>query len=314
MNRAGLTALVIFAIGCSGEEQPTPPPPGSPVKESVLANAPVMIGVGDIGVCGAQGDEATAAMVDSVLKVDSAANLPTIVFTLGDNAYPSGDRGVEDDFPRCFAPSWGKPRIMRVIHPAPGNHDYDSGSAEPYFSYFGARAGLAGKGYYSYDFAGWHIVSLNSEIMVGRDAAEAQEEWLRQDLKDHPALCTLAYFHRPLFTSGSRGSNRQVRGLWDILYQAGADLVLNGHEHNYERFRPQTPGGVYDPVKGIEQIIAGTGGGDLRSFAYPLARNSVVHIHGHFGVLKLMLGNGEYRHAFLDTQGRVWDPGGRKCH
>jgi len=274
-----------------------------------------MIGVGDIGVCGTSGDEATAGLVDSVLIADSVQKLETLVFTLGDNAYPSGDAGVNNYFSRCFAPSWGRPRIMRVIRPAPGNHDYDSGTASPYFRYFGDRAGPEGKGYYSYDFAGWHVISLNSEITAGNDsAAKAQEDWLRQDLKNHPALCTLAYFHRPLFTSGSRGPNVPVRSLWDILYSARADLILNGHEHNYERFRPQTPAGVYDSINGIEQIIAGTGGGNLTIARSPFARNSVVRIHGHFGVLKLLLGAGEYRHAFIDIDRRIWDPGSGRCH
>jgi hypothetical protein len=307
-----VTALL--AIGCSDEEKPTPLPAGAPLTESLIANAGVMIGVGDIGVCGSSGDEATAALVDSVLVVDSAQNLASAVFTLGDNAYPSGDAGVGNYFPRCFSPSWGKPRIMSVIRPAPGNHDYDSGTAAPYFRYFGDRAGPPGKGYYSYDFAGWHVVSLNSEIMLSESAAKAQEDWLREDLKNHPALCTLAYFHKPLFTSGRRGPNLQVRALWDILYNARADLILNGHEHNYERFRPQTPAGVYDPVNGIEQIIAGTGGGNLTIPRSPFARNSVARIHGHFGVLKLLLGAGEYRHVFIDIDLRICDTGAGKCH
>jgi hypothetical protein len=309
-----LLVTTVLAIGCSDDEKPTPLPPGAPLTESLLAHAGVMIGVGDIGVCGTSGDEATAALVDSVLFADSVQQLASVVFTLGDNAYPSGDSGIVNYFPRCFSPSWGRPRIMSVIRPAPGNHDYDTGSGTPYFRFFGEKAGPAGKGYYSYDFAGWHLISLNSEIMVNESKAEAQEDWLREDLKNHPALCTLAYFHKPLFTSGARGQNLQVRPLWEILYNARADLILNGHEHNYERFRPQTPAGIYDPVNGIEQIIAGTGGGSLTIPRYPFAKNSVVRIHGHFGVLKLMLGTGEYRHAFIDIDRRVWDPGGGKCH
>jgi hypothetical protein len=324
-----LVAATVLVIGCSGEEKPTPTPTGSAVTDAVFAHAPVMIGAGDIAVCGTSGDEATAAIVDSVLRADSADKSESVVsllrpdsakklesavvFTLGDNAYPSGD---VNDFPRCFSPSWGSPRIMRAIRPAPGNHDYATGTAATYFRYFGERAGPSGKGYYSYDFAGWHIISLNSEILSRRSvpAANAQESWLRQDLKDHPALCTLAYFHRPLFSSGSHGPSAQVQSLWQILYNAGADLILSGHDHHYERFRPQTPSGAYDPINGIEEIIVGTGGGELRGVRDTPAQNSIVQIHGHFGVLKLMLGSGEYGHAFLDTHGRVWDSGGRKCH
>jgi hypothetical protein len=276
-----------------------------------------MIGAGDIAVCGTSGDEATAAIVDSVVRTDSVAKLTSVVFTLGDNAYPSGPGGAHNDFQRCFSSSWGAARIMNVIRPAPGNHDYDSGSAVPYFSYFGERAGPSGKGYYSYNVGGWHVISLDSELFfehADHSDARAQEDWLRKDLMDHHALCTLAYFHRPLFSSGIHGATPEVRSLWQLLYDAGADLVLNGHEHHYERFLPQTPRGVPDSVNGIEEIIAGTGGGELRKLRYPLARNSVAQVHGHFGVLKLMLGAGEYRHAFIDTNGRVWDPGGHKCH
>ena len=304
-------------MGCSRDEPPTPPPAGPPAKEVALPGAAVMIAAGDIAVCDANGDEATAHIVDSLLTADSAAKLQSVVVTIGDNAYPSGSSGVENDFPRCFSPSWGSTRIMKVIHPSPGNHDYDSGSAEPYFSYFGQRAGPAGKGYYSYDVGSWHVVSLNSELYFeyGSPAeVQQQEDWLRRDLETHRTLCTLAYFHRPVFSSGKYGSTRATHPLWTILYEAGADLVLNGHEHDYERFLPQTPAGVADSAKGITQIVAGTGGADLRPVDYPLARNSAYQIHGRWGVLKLTLGAGEYRHAFLDTGGRVWDAGGGKCH
>jgi acid phosphatase type 7 len=304
-------------LGCSRDEDATPTPSGEAPKEIVLPGAAVFIGAGDIGVCGTNGDEATAHIVDSVLAAASN-NSPSAVFTLGDNAYPSGSGGVDNDFPRCFAPSWGSASIMKVIHPAPGNHDYDSGSGAPYFTFFGERAGPAGKGYYSYDVGGWHLISLNSELFSGPGAdpaaVTAQENWLRKDLADHRALCTLAYFHRPLFTSGVGSPTQQVHGFWQILYDGGADVILNGHHHHYERFLPQTPSGVVDTARGIEEIIAGTGGGELRGVKPSLARNSVTAIHGHFGVLKMLLGAGEYSHAFIDTNGRVWDPGRGKCH
>lgn len=312
------SSLAALVLGCSGDESPTRTPPGAPPKEIALPGAAVFIGAGDIGVCGTNGDEATAHIVDSVLAAVAAKNSQSAVFTLGDNAYPSGTGGVVNDFPRCFTPSWGSARIMNVIHPSPGNHDYDSGSGAPYFTFFGDRAGPSGKGYYSYDIGGWHLISLNSELLFGPGAnpseATAQEKWLRKDLADHRVLCTLAYFHRPLFTSGVGSPTQQVKGIWQILYDGRADLVLNGHHHHYERFLPQTPLGVADVRNGIEEIITGTGGGELRGVKNPLAYNSVTEIHGHFGVLKLMLGAGEYSHAFIDTHGRVWDPARGKCH
>ncbi len=193
----------------------------------------------------------------------------------------------------------------------------DSGNGDPYFRYFGERSGPPGKGYYSYDVGAWHAISLSSELYFehgSRREVNAQEAWLRADLKAHPTLCTVAYFHRPLFTSGVDGPTLEMKRLWVILDQAGVDLVLNGHDHDYERFLPQTPDGVADSVRGIEQIVTGTGGGVLRRMRSPLARNSAYVIHGHFGVLKLSLGPAEYRRAFIDTDGRVWDPGGRQCH
>ncbi|HZD84396.1 MAG TPA: metallophosphoesterase, partial [Gemmatimonadaceae bacterium] len=312
-----IVAVLVVLVSCSEDKNPTPTPPGAPPTEIAIPGAAVMVGAGDIAVCGTNGDEATARLVDSVLKTDSAAKIVGAVFTLGDNAYPSGLGGMKGDFQRCFAKSWGRQRILKVIHPSPGNHDYDTGNAKPYFDYFGARAGPPGKGYYSYDVGAWHVISLNSELYFERGSeaeAKAQEDWLRADLAAHPARCTMAYFHRPLFSSGTYGATPEVRALWDILYAGGADLILNGHEHHYERFLPQTPAGVADSVTGIEEIISGTGGGQLRKLRSPLAANPAYQIHGHFGILKLTLGAGDYRRAFIDANGRVWDPGGRRCH
>ena len=282
-----------------------------------MPGAPVMIAAGDIAVCGVSGDEETAHIVDSLLTANTVAQVQSAVVTIGDNAYPSGSSGVENDFPRCFSPSWGSPRIMSVIHPSPGNHDYDSGSGAPYFEYFGQRAGPPGKGYYSFVAGEWHVISLNSEVYFSRgspEQAREQEDWLRKDLSVHRNECTLAYFHRPRFSSGSHRGTQEMQALWSILYDADVDLILNGHEHDYERFLPQTPAGAVDSARGIPQIVAGTGGGALRGIRARLAPNSAIQIHGYYGVLKLALGDGEYRHAFLDTKGRVWDAGSGRCH
>lgn len=318
MRRAALIGgcLGVF-IACGRDEPPTPTPPGPGDEEIAIPGAVVLIGAGDIGVCGTSGDEATGAIVDSILRTDSVAGIPTAVFTAGDNAYPSQIEGTRRYFQRCLAGSWGKPRILEVIHPAPGNHDYDSGSGDPYFDFFGAKAGPRGKGYYSYNIGTWHAVSLDSELFSGDGTpaeVKAQEDWLRADLAANHSRCTLAYFHRPLFSSGIYGAATQSRRLWEILYEANADLILNGHEHDYERFLPQTPLGAADSARGIEQIVVGTGGGELRGIMTPLAPHSAYQIHGHFGVLKLQLGDGVYSRAFIDTNGRVWDAGSGKCH
>lgn len=298
------------------DEPATPVPPGGLAGELLLAGAPIMIGAGDIAVCGTRADEATARLVDSLLTSGIAATVESVVFTLGDNAYPSGEDGRRNYFNRCFSPSWGTARIMARIRPSPGNHDYDTGTGAPYFAYFGGSGGPPGKGYYSYDVGNWHAISLNSELYFGRGSppeARAQEAWLRSDLGDNRKECTLAYFHRPLFSSGVHGGTPEMLPLWQILSEGGVDLILGGHEHHYERFLPQTPAGVPDSAKGIVQIIAGTGGARLRGERTRRARNSALSILGRYGVLKLTLGDGEYRHAFIDTDGRVWDSGGGRC-
>ncbi|HET6760798.1 MAG TPA: metallophosphoesterase, partial [Gemmatimonadaceae bacterium] len=290
VRRVWFVALAAMVLACSRDEPATPVPPGGLAQELLLAGAPIMIGAGDIAVCGTKADEATARIVDSLLTTPGAAIVQSFVFTLGDNAYPSGSGGANDYFRRCFSPSWGATRIMNRIHPAPGNHDYDTGSGAPYFDYFGDRAGPAGKGFYSYEAGNWHVISLNSELYFSRATpAEAleQEAWLRKDLSDHRNLCTLAYFHRPLFSSGVHGGTPQMLPLWRILSDGGVDLILGGHDHHYERFLPQTPAGVADSAKGIAQIIIGTGGARLRGERARLAPNSALRIRGRYGVLKL---------------------------
>jgi hypothetical protein len=162
------------------------------------------------------------------------------------------------------------------------------------------------------------VIVLNSEIIVagGFTDAErkAQEDWLRNELKGTQKLCTLAYWHHPRFSSGWHGSDESLQPLWQILYAGGVDLVLNGHDHEYERFLPQNPVGVLDSAKGVVEYVVGTGGGDLRGFRTNLSPNSAARIQGYWGVLKLTLGKGEFRAAFLDVSGRIWDQSGGKCH
>lgn len=311
---ACIAGLWLSFTGCKPPERTTPPPAHAAASQVALSGASILIGAGDIGVCGSRGDEQTAMMVDSVLTADSVARVESVVFTLGDNAYPAG---LDRDFVRCFTPSWGDPKksLMKLIRPSIGNHDYQSRRGEAYYRYFGSRAGPIFKGYYSYELGSWHVVVLNSEI-VTQDQAERkqQEAWLKNDLAAHRNLCTLAYFHRPLFSSGAHGASPSMRGLWEIMSAGGVDLVLNGHEHHYERFLPQTPYGVVDTVKGITEIIAGTGGGPLTGIRSRVAANSAIQIQGHWGVLILTLGGEEYRSSFLEIGGIVWDPSAGKCH
>lgn len=318
--RGGLlvvTVVTSFLLGaCQPHAQATPPPAEAPAELVALAGASIILAVGDIASCASNGDELTATLVDSVLKADSAANVQDAVLTLGDNAYPDGSAR---DFLTCFAPSWGdsNKRIMKEIRPTPGNHEHLSGMAAPYYAYFGDRAGSPNKGYYSYDLGEWHIIALNSEMIVNvgftAEVRNAQLEWLDQDLKSNTKTCTLAYWHHPRWSSGWHGNDPRIDVFWQRLYNAGVDVILNGHDHEYERYLPQSPAGVLDSVKGMTQFVVGTGGGLLRGFTRRASPGG-FRLEGYYGVLKVTLGASEYQWAFLDTAGHLWDPGAGKCH
>jgi hypothetical protein len=216
---------------------------------------------------------------------------PLGVLTLGDNAYPSG---TLSEFNNYYRPNWG--RHDARVYPSPGNHEYQTPNAQGYFDYFGARAPGP---YYSYDLGSWHLISLNSEIPVG--VGSAQETWLKADLAAHPATCVLAYWHQPRFSSGFHSSNTRYGPLWNALYDAKAEIILNGHEHFYERFALQNPSGNADP-QGLRQFIVGTGGAGLHTLAAPVP-NSEVRQNTTYGVLKLTLRTGAYDWTFVPAPG-----------
>jgi hypothetical protein len=261
------------------------------------ANDPVFVGAGDIAYCGSDGAEATARLLDGIAGT---------VFTLGDNAY---EAGTVEQFRDCYDPTWGRHRER--TRPSPGNHDYATPGAAGYFDYFGEQAGPDRRGYYSFDLGAWHIVSLDSEIAAGPDSEQAQ--WLVADLAAHPAACTLAYWHTPLFSSGSvHGNNLHMRAIWDILARAGADVVLNGHDHLYERFAPQTSDGTPDP-RGMREFVVGTGGASLYGIGQ-VQPNSEAIGTGVFGVLKLKLHAAGYDWEFVPAEaGAFGDTGSAEC-
>ena len=266
-------------------------------SSEVAVAPPVLVGAGDIADCLRTADSATAALLDTI---------PGIVFTAGDNAYPSGTLA---EYTLCYDPTWG--RHKNRTRPSPGNHEYNS-LGLGYYAYFGHLAGDSGVGYYSYDFAGWHIISLNSNVPTS--AGSAQEQWLRADLALHPALCTLAYWHHPRFSSGTtHGSSTSVRPLWQALFDAHADVVVSGHEHNYERFASQQPDGTADPTNGVREFVVGTGGASLYAFGAPIA-NSEVRNNTTNGVIKLALNPTGYAWEFISTTGAVTDSGSGACH
>jgi hypothetical protein len=274
-------------------------------KDAAPAPDPVFIGAGDIASCDdLAGAYATAKLIE---------NVPGTVFAVGDLAYPGGTDG---QFANCYGPTWG--RFKDRTRPAPGNHEYHSSGASGYARYFGAAAGEPSKGYYSYELGTWHIVSLNSECRYvgGCDAASEQAKWLRQDLAQHPAPCTLAYFHKPLFSSGlAHGADLEVKPLWEILYQVHADVVINGHDHDYERFAPQDPNGEADPKHGIREFVVGTGGKNSHRLFAVIQPNSEAHNAGTFGVLKLTLHPKSYNWQFIPQEGKTFtDTGTASCH
>jgi acid phosphatase type 7 len=185
------------------------------------------------------------------------------VLPLGDNQYEVGSLAK---FQQFYAPTWG--RLLAISHPVAGNHEYESDGASGYYSYFGAAAGDKTKGYYSFDIGSWHLIALNANCTAvgGCQAGSAQEKWLKADLAAHPTMCTLAYWHQPRFSSALHGNNADTDTFWQDLYQAGAELVLNGHDHDYERFAPQTPQAIADPKRGIREFVVGTGGRSLYPF------------------------------------------------
>jgi hypothetical protein len=240
------------------------------------------------------------------------------VLALGDNQYESGSLTAYDAY---FGPTWG--RFDDILHPAPGNHEYNTPGAQGYYDYFlgagksSGAVGDRGKGYYSFDIGAWHLIALNSNCgdVGGCQTGSPQDLWLRNDLATHPAPCTLAFFHHGLFSSGEHGRNEgRMHDMWQTLYDAGADLVLVGHDHDYERFAPQTADGQAAPGRGIREFVVGTGGRSLYSFR-TTAPNSEVRDAGAFGVLKLILHRSGYDWRFVPEPGAAFaDAGSDRCH
>ncbi len=269
---------------------------------TVFGQANVLVGAGDIADCRYNEDEDTAKLLESI---------PGTVVTLGDNVYPDG---TTLEFADCYDPTWGR-HITRT-RPAPGNHDYNTIDATGYYNYFGTAAGDPTQGYYSYDIGDWHIITLNSECdsIGGCGPASPQYVWLEADLAANNSICTLAYWHEPLFSSGiNHGPDTRSQYFWQLLYNAGADVVLNGHEHHYERFALQDPLGNADPY-GIREFVVGTGGSSLYPFNITPAPNSEARNNTTQGVLKLTLNPTSYDWEFVPIAGQTFtDSGSANC-
>lgn len=295
-----LIALSGLTLAC---EHQTPDPPVIVARPAWMSSPTesILVGAGDIGFCEDESDARTGELLDRI---------PGTVFTTGDHAYP---QATAERIAACYVPSWG--RHHDRTRPTPGNHDYHTADTRAaYHDYFGPSAGAPGRGWYSYNVGTWHVIVLNSEIAM--DAASEQVRWLRAHLRTAATPCLLAYWHRPLFSSARRKDKRRpdARALWDALYAAGAEVILNGHDHRYERFAPQTPSGGADPRWGIRQFVVGTGGSSLHRFGAS-SRNSEVRRMGQPGVLALrLLASGYEWHFESIAPGRFSDSGSGQCH
>ena len=284
-------AMLVGAAACGSNPagpDPGPPPPPGPQ---------VLVGAGDIGWCGLAGSEATGRVLDSIGGA---------VFAAGDIAYPNGSA---QNLAQCYDPAWGRHKSR--TYPVPGNHDYEQPGAAAYFAYFGSRAGPPGLGYYSFTLGAWHVIALNSEIAT--DAASPQVAWLKSDLADNHPACTAVIWHKPLYSSGPNGDNLFMRDIWRVLYDANVDVIINGHDHDYERFAPQDPDGRRDSARGIREFVVGTGGAQLYGFATPHSNSEAWF--SVWGVLRLTLRANDYDWQFVPIAGQsASDFGTGLCH
>ncbi|HEU4557351.1 MAG TPA: metallophosphoesterase [Longimicrobium sp.] len=284
-----LGLLLAAALAACGGEAPR-------VTREELPHTSIVT-AGDIASCWWRSDEGTARLLDRVGGV---------VMPLGDLVYSSG---TVRQFADCYDPTWG--RHKERTRPVAGNHDYRTADGAPYYAYFGKAAGEPGKGWYSFDVDGWHVVVLNTET----DFSEGSEQmrWLRRDLERHPVKCTLAATHRPRFSSGKHGDSERMKPLFQVLYDGGVDVLLSGHDHLYARYAPQDPRGRKDRERGIRQFVVGTGGAPFYDLA-EAGPNSETRQNRVHGVLRLVFHPQGYDWEFVGINGGYSDRGSDRCH
>ena len=312
--------LAVLALGIVAGGPAIAPPAQGPATDT--ESTAILIGAGDINDCGhPEGAQSTAEILETY---------PTAaIFAAGDLAYFSGS----DAAFRCYDKTWGRPSLRDRTRPAVGNHEYVTYGATGFFKYWrearqarpwDITGGDLEKAYYSYNLGAWHVVVINSECAdswffrdgaPSCDQASEQEQWLREDLKRFPTACTLAYWHHPLFNNGGRhGGSPKMKPIWQALYDFDADLVLNGHEHDYERFAPQNPDGQLDPKRGIREFVVGTGG-KMEKGHFVAEHNSEHQEKAVFGVLKLTLHRKSYEFEFIrGGDKKILDSGSGDCH
>jgi len=288
----GPQLIITLASGAS-PAPPTPPPVATPTASPVSSGDNVLVGAGDIATCDRDQDELTAQLLDTI---------PGTVFTVGDNAYKDG---TYTEYIECYEPSWGRHKSR--TKPLPGNHEYNTSGAAGYFQYFDNI-----ESYYAYEIGSWRIYALNSEIDIS--ASSPQVAWLKEDLAANPSQCVLAFWHRPRWSSGEKhGDNPEMQTVWQIFSDAGAEVVINGHEHNYERFAEMDGSGA-EVSAGLREFVVGTGGAGLYPIGTPHAA-SQVRDASTFGILKLTLNETGYHWEFVPVVGSTFtDSGSGNCH
>ncbi len=308
MTKIGIISLMVGSLGAviwlgwvSWQGyilQPTPITISLPTP--VTNDDPVVFAAGDISSCDNTYDTQTS---DLLLSRSGS------VLTLGDSVYP---RGTIDEFHTCYDPTWG--RVWDRTYPAPGNHDYATSQASGYYAYFGDRAGPDRRGYYRFQIGGWQIYALNSNCgeAGGCQPGDPQVDWLIHELATHPSRCAIAYFHHPRWSSALHGNNDVMQPIWSILARAGVDVVLSGHDHDYERFAPINADGQLQPNGGTRQFVVGTGGRSLYAFR-DVGTGSEFRDNKHYGVLALTLHTASYSWEFLATDQTVVDHGTATC-
>ena len=318
-SRALSFSFMVTAPGATAEATLTPDVTPAGIPDPVIAAA------GDIACDPASSSFRSGAGTSSRCRQKHTSDLLVnaglaAVLALGDIQY---ECAADSAFARAYDPSWG--RLKAMTRPALGNHEYrtsggsgcdTSGNARGYFRYFGAAAGDPGRGYYSYDLGAWHLIALNSNCSrVSCSSSSTQVRWLRQDLAAHPTRCTLAYWHHARFTSGTNSpGSSSVKPLYQALYDHGADVLLVGHDHHYERFAPQNPSGARDVGRGIREFVVGTGGKGFHPI-HTVQPNSEVRNNVTFGVLELTLRPTSYDWQFVPEAGKTFrDAGSQACH
>jgi len=291
---ATLTATATLTSTATQTGTPTP-------TKTATATPMIIAAVADVAICGQKGDDQTAALIADwgVSEILIAGDL-------------SNEDGTLAQYQKCYQPSWGV--YQEIVHPVPGNHDYKSNPFENYYLYFGQAAGKPGQGYYSFDAGNWHIIGLNSNCgAIACGPSSDQVAWLKQDLANSHKACSIAFWHVPRWNSGPARNADWLYSFWDVLYEAGVDIVINGHDHHYERTAKVDPKGLPDELNGIREFIVGTGGAGHYYQDVPFEFSEKT-VYGQFGVLKLVLGQNDYQWQFVNVDGEVLDEGLDSCH